>query len=111
MQLGNVSDLLVNVALAWLSALCLFWSMSLIIVGGVRKSPSISWFGWTFILTAFYFGTISMSTGIMVQYIVPELVSFARVMLFSDMATKTALTGWFIHRRRKRGKFIDLERR
>lgn len=110
MQLGNVSDVLANLALAWLSSLCLFWAMSLIMVGTNRKMKTIVLFGWTFILTAFYFGTISLSTGVMVQFMNPPLISLARVLLFLDMVTKTALTGMFIWRRRQSGKFEELER-
>lgn len=109
MQLGNVSDLLANIALAWLSSLCLFWAMSLIMVGSTRQSSSVSWFGWTFVFTAFYFGTISLSTGVMVSYGVSGLIAFARFILFIDMVAKTLLTGWFIYRRRNRGKFIELD--
>lgn len=107
MQLGNLSDLIANISLAWLSSLCLFWSMSLIMVGNMRRSRSVTWFGWTFILTSFYFGTISISTGVMVSYMTADLISFARTVLLIDMIVKTYLTFWFIFRRRTRGTFIE----
>ena len=109
MQLGNITDLFANVSLAWLSSLCLFWSMALVMVGNSRNSPSVVWFGWTFTLTAFYFGTISLSTGVMAGYVRADLIGLARLILFADMAIKTILTGWFVIRRKHRDEFIELD--
>ena len=102
MQLGNLSDLIANIALAWLSSLCLFWALVMICTSATDRYRLIVLLGWTLILTAFYFATISVSTGVMIEYRNTEIVSFARWILFSDMVLKTVLTVTFLVRRKKR---------
>lgn len=85
-----------SLILAWLSTQCLFWSISLIVAGKMRGSLPISMGGWTFIITALYFGVAAVSFGVNIDM---RLILLSELILLLDATTKTVLSVYFVIRR------------
>ena len=107
MQLGNVTDIIANISLAWFSSICLFWAFSLILLSSFSWKSFLFWFGISLVLTSFYFAIIALSTGIMIGYKSSELVSVARAALFVDLVIKTSVTVYCL-RQLRRNRSVQL---
>lgn len=106
MLAGNWTDYAINVGLAGMAAICMFWGFTLIVLeSGSRRTllRSSCLLGLSLILSAAYVAILAVSTGAMAEYRINALFTVGRIALLTDVGIKGALTARFLWRRRSIG--------